>query len=152
MSVRAATVRDLTALIDLGEMLHGSSAYSRFTFDRHKVADLLTSVIKGSGVVFVSEREGQIVGGIAGGVTEFWFGHDVHGFDYSFFVHPDHRHGITAFRLLLAFQEWCRARGASEIRIGITTGIAIEQTTKFYEWCGFVRNGALFTKELSHGN
>lgn len=145
--IRTATVQDLPAMLDLGQLLHESSSYARYSFDRDKVAAVLMRAMKEGGL-FVATAKGLVVGGIAGGIAEFWFGRDVHGFDYSFFVHPEHRHGITAFKLLLAFEAWCKSRGATEIRIGITTGIDVESTTRFYEWHGYAKNGALFTKGI----
>lgn len=152
MSVRPATMLDVPAVVELGAALHASSSYARFAFDREKVADLMRTLIAGAGVVFLAERNGAPVGGIAGGVAPFWFGSDLHGFDYSFFVLPEYRNGTTALRLLLSLESWCRGRGATEMRIGITTGISLEATARFYEWCGYTRNGALFTKGLPHGN
>lgn len=148
MSIAVARPEDVPALVDLGEKLHASSDYARFNFDREKVGDLLDSLIAGHGVVFVAERFGEVVGGIAGAVTEFWFGRDLQGVDFSFYVHPEHRHGTIALRLLLAFEAWCKARGALEVRLGITTGLDVEGTARFYEWAGYTRNGVLFTKEL----
>lgn len=152
MSVRPALLADVPAIVDLGAALHVSSDYSRFAFDRAKVEVLMRALIAGAGVIFLAEDKGRPIGGIAGGVAPFWFGSDLHGFDYSFFVLPEFRHGSTALRLLACLEAWCRARGAIEMRIGITTGIEVEGTSRFYEWCGYTRNGALFTKGLDHGN
>nr|WP_246295006.1 GNAT family N-acetyltransferase [Schlegelella koreensis] len=131
--------------------MHALSSYAPLSFDREKVAGVLARVIEG-GVVYVATRNEQIVGGIAGGVTEHWFGHSLHGYDVSFFVDPAHRHGITAARLLGCFEQWCKARGAVEVRLGITTGLDVEATSRFYESQGYARSGALFTKEVHHGH
>ena len=151
-TIRAATPADLPAVLDLGEEMHRSSVYVKYSFDRRKVHDLMSSVMRGSGVLFVAEQEfeGQkrVVGGFAGGVTEFWFGHDLVGFDYALFLLPDHRVGSIAYRLLVAFESWCKRRGAREIRLGITTGINVEATSSFYLRMGYADAGRLFTKEL----
>ena len=154
MSVRPATLTDVDRLVELGELLHGMSSYARYSYDPAKVARLLSNVMTGGGVVFVAtDAEGNVVGGIAGAVTEHWFSSvDKHGFDLSFFMHPEHRHGMVALKLLRTFETWCAIKGATEIRIGITTGMNVESTTRLYEYCGFAQSGALFTKEVSNGN
>ena len=153
--VRPARLEDVDEIIDLGELLHGESGYSRLPFDRDKVGALICGLISEvDGVVFVAESDGRIIGGIAGGITEYWFCSVRHAFDFSFFVHPDHRGGSAAFRLLCAFERWAKDAGAVEIDIGITTGIHEEKTQRFYEKMGFVQSGRLFGKilEVGHGS
>lgn len=152
MSVRPAKLEDVPALVTLGAQLHQLSSYARYRFDADKVSALLQMLITGGGCVFLAERDGRVVGGIAGAVTEFWFGPDVHGFDYSVFVEQESRQGVLSSKLVLCLESWCAQRGAGEMRIGITTGIDIDGTSRFYEWLGYTRNGALFTKELGRGH
>ncbi|WP_337261254.1 MULTISPECIES: GNAT family N-acetyltransferase [unclassified Serratia (in: enterobacteria)] len=149
--IRVATHEDIPALVSLGEMLHNESSYARLSYNRGKVFDLMGRVIDGAGVIFVSVKNGEVVGGIAGAVTEHWFSDEKLAFDYSFFVAPKHRHGITAMKLLCAFCEWAKLKGATEIRLGITTAINVEGTAKLYRSMGFEDAGLLFRKEVSHG-
>lgn len=146
--IRVATHDDIPRLIDLGKMLHDQSSFAALDFDRIKVRASLLAIIDGAGVVFVAERDGEIVGGFAGGVASHWFGNDMFGFDYSFFIEPTRRHGITAIKLLTAFREWAKLRGAREIRLGISTGIMIEQTGALYEAFGMTLTGPLYRMEL----
>lgn len=147
--IRVATLDDIERIVELGGCLHAESSYGELPFDSVKVSNLMAGLIGGGyGVVFVAEKAGEIIGGIAGGVTEFWFCDELHGFDYSFFVHPEHRGGSAAFRLLLAFESWCKNMGAKQMDIGITTGIHVDKTTRFYEKMGFVKSGQLFRKAL----
>lgn len=147
--IRVATLDDIDMIVALGAELHSESSYGCLPFNAEKVKCLMCGLIEGGyGVVFVAEKGGKIIGGIAGGVTEFWFCDELHGFDYSFFVHPEHRGGSAAFRLLLAFESWCKSMGATQMDIGITTGIHVDKTTRFYEKMGFVKSGQLFGKAL----
>jgi GNAT superfamily N-acetyltransferase len=146
--IRAATLADTVHIVDIGEALHEESTYREIPYSRDKVIVLIRSLIQGAGVVFVAEKEGQIVGGIAGGVTSHWFSDELTGFEYSFFVLPEHRHGLVAMKLLLAMKAWCTAKGAKTLRIGITTGINVEGTARFYRHMGFRDAGNLFEMEL----
>lgn len=147
--IRVAEEKDIETIVEFGQKLHIESSYSKGSYVCDKVRALMAGLIGSEyGVVFVSEVGGRVVGGIAGGVTEHWFSNDLHAFDYSFYVLPDYRGGSSAFRLLLAFEEWARAKGAIEIDIGITTGIHEDKTQRFYEKMGFVQTGRLFGKTL----
>lgn len=151
--IRNAVGSDLLTLVDMGERMHAESSYATLDFDRDKVGSQISALMR-DGIVLVAEKGGRLVGGFMGGVTEFWFGRDLTGFDYALFIEPEHRHGITAVRLLTGFEAWCVSRGAKEIRLGITTGVAVEETGRFYEWFGYQRCGALFRKGIEnvHGN
>ncbi|WP_368913500.1 N-acetyltransferase family protein [Mixta calida] len=149
--IRPANVNDIPCIIALGQQLHAESSYSHLPYNVEKVAALMEQLIQGAGVVFVAEKDGEVVGGIAGAITEHWFCDVRLAFDYSFFIAPEQRHGITALRLLRAFTEWSKIRGASEIRMGITTAINVGGTSRLYRAAGFSDAGVLFCKGLEHG-
>jgi hypothetical protein len=144
--IRPATLADITRLVDLGELMHAESPnYRDIPFSRTKVATLLTLLITRDGVVFVSEKDGVVVGGIAGGVTEYWFSLEKFGFEYAFFLAQEARHGITAVRLQRAFKAWCRLQGVKRFIMGTSTGIATEGTAKFFEAVGMELTGHIYT-------
>lgn len=147
--VEVATFEDVPRLAELGELLHATSDHRRLSFDRSKVEALLAHLIADpSGIVFVSRREGQIVGAFAGAVTPNWFSSDLIGVDYSFFVEPSARRSMRGTALILAFVIWCGKRGARMVKTGITTGIEIKSTSRLYRSLGFVDAGVGFMKEL----
>lgn len=147
--IRVATHADIPRILELGERLHSVSSYADIAFDRVKVSALMAQIINGAGVVFLSERDGVVVGGIAGGVTEHWFSSTERlAFDYSFFIEPESRSGITAMKLLTAFREWARLNGARHLRMGITTGLNVESTARLYRAFGLTELGPLFQMEL----
>jgi GNAT superfamily N-acetyltransferase len=147
--VEPATVKDVARLAEMGEELHASSDHRVLGFDRTKVERLLTALINDpNGVVFVSRRDGIVVGAFAGAVVPNWFSDDLIGVDYSFFVLPDARNDMRGTTLILAFVRWCQRRGARQVRVGITTGIEVESTCRLYRSLGFVDAGVGFTKEV----
>lgn len=146
--IRPAQLSDVSTIVEIGAVLHCTSAYRDISYNRVKVASLMESLINGGGVVFVAERDGLVVGGIAGGVTAHWFSDELVGYEYSFFILPEARHGLIATKLLLAMKSWCKAQGAKTLRIGITTGINVEGTARFYRHMGFMDAGNLFQGEL----
>lgn len=150
--IRPAKHDDIPRLVELGTLLHDTSTYARRSYNPEKVAHLLGQLIDGLGVVFAAEVEGRIVGGFAGALTEQWFSDDLIAFDYSFFIEPGKRQGLIAMKLILAFQEWAKAKGAKEIQMGITTGINVAGTSRLYTRMGFQFNGPLFRMEVNHGD
>ena len=146
--IRAAHLSDVPRIVEIGESLHRESTYQAIPYSTSKVGALMRSLIQGAGVVFVAEKDGQIVGGIAGGVTAHWFSDELTGFEYSFFILPEHRHGLVAMKLLLSMKAWCTAKGAKTLGIGITTGINVEGTARFYRYMGFEDAGQLFEGKL----
>lgn len=151
--IRPGRFDDIRRLLELGEMLHAESCFADQPFDRLKVADHLASLVVGAngGVLFVAERDGEVIGGMAGAFTEQWFNRERVVFDYSLFIEPAKRHGITAVRLIRALVEWAKIKGASHISIGITTGIHVESTARLYQSQGFEPAGVLFKMEVHDG-
>ena len=78
--IRAATKADIPRILELGLMLHATSSFRHIPFDSEKVASMMSDLMDGAGVVFVAERDGVVVGGLAGGVTEYFFSREKLGF------------------------------------------------------------------------
>lgn len=150
--IRPAKHSDVPRLIELGILLHATSSYRNLNFSHDKAANFLHSLINGVGVVFVAEIDGVVVGGIAGALTDQWFSDDLIAYDYSLFIDPAKRHGITARRLILAFESWATIKGAKQLHMGIGTGINVEGTVRLYQSCGLNHFGPLMMKELNHGS
>lgn len=149
MQVEVATPDDAAEIATLGQLLHDTSSYADTPYNRAKVEDLMRHLaLGGDNVVFVVRKAGAIVGGIAGSVSAQWFSDEKLGYEYSFFVEPGSRSGGAALKLLLAFTNWCQARGAKKVRIGITTGMQEELTGRFYRRMGFHDAGTLFQLEF----
>lgn len=128
--------------------MHAISTYAGIAYSAEKVSRSLLELIDGQGVVFVAERGGEIVGGIAGYVTEYWFSDEFLGVDSTLLIKPDRANGITALRLIAAFRAWCAAKGARQMKLGITTGIHVDTTEKLYQVAGLDRDGIIMKVDL----
>lgn len=146
--IRVATISDMPRLLELGRAMLAESTATPFRYDMGKTADSLARIINGGGVIFVSERDGVIVGGFAGGISEQWYSMDKVAFDYALFIEPGLRSGLTAIKLVKAFETWATEMGALEIRMGITTGVNVESTSRLYEYLGFQNIGPMFAKRV----
>ncbi len=150
-TVEVATLADVPRLVEMGEQLHLISDHRRFSYSPKKVATLLSSLISNpeTGVVFVTRQRGRVVGAFAGGLAPQWYSEELVGFDFSFFIEPGARTGMRSAALIQAFVIWCTRRGAREVRVGITTGIEVEGTSRLYRSLGFEDGGVGFSKEVN---
>ncbi|EAB6210851.1 GNAT family N-acetyltransferase [Salmonella enterica subsp. enterica serovar Mississippi] len=146
--IRVAQLGDIPKIIELGRELHEESCYSSQQFDTDIAEQKIASLINGDGVVFLAEQDGVIIGGFAGGLSQQWFSKEKIAFDYSLFISKSCRHGITALKLIRAFEYWAKEVGASRVVIGITTKIHPEATARLYKAAGYQPSGNLFDKEL----
>lgn len=146
--IKVATPADVDRLVQLGALMHAESVFRYISYAPEKVRSALSALIGGDGVVFVAERGGVIVGGLAVAVTEYWFSHERVGVDRAFFIEPAHRHGITALRLISAMEAWCKSMGARESHLAITAGVNVDGVSKLCELAGYRNAGPIFKKEL----
>lgn len=141
MSIRVATWDDLPRILDLGEMLHRESPrWSRLTFSRAKAEKFMRMLLTDPrGVIFVAERDGTVIGGIAGFADAHWSSEDVIAQEVSFFMVPEARGGMAATRLICALRAWGELRKAIWLEAGTSTGLDPERTAGLYERLGFTR-------------
>lgn len=146
--IRPATLQDVQHLVHLGAAMHAESSYAGEPYVHDKVDTLMRRLISGEGVVFVFERDGEVLGGMAGGITVNWFNEQPVAFEYGLFIAKHARHGMAAAKLILAFCIWCQRKGAKRVRVGITTGVQTEGTARLYRSLGFADDGVFLTKEF----
>lgn len=141
MRIRPATLDDLPRILDLGEMLHKESPrWSRITFSRARAESTLRLLLTDpNGVIFVAERDGVVVGGIAGVTEQHWASDDLVAHEMSLFMAPDARGGMSAIRLICSLRAWAKLRGAKWLHAGTSTGLDPERTAGLYERLGFTR-------------
>ncbi|WP_186187909.1 GNAT family N-acetyltransferase [Burkholderia gladioli] len=144
--IRDATVDDIPSLVELGaRMAAESPRYRRLAFSGEKLAALFTRLIEWEdGFLMVAEHDGEQVGVMAACVLEHWMSTDRVASEFGLFVLPEHRGRPSALRLARAYQSWARTRGAREITFGISTGVHVEQTARFYRAIGLVDAGLIF--------
>ena len=149
MKLDFATPEDLVKLTTIGvTMFMESPHYSRFTYDPGKVFDILSLCVgteKGVAVV-LRDDNGEVVGGLIGVVEEHWFGHSKMAYDIAFFILPEYRHGRWGIKLIQAFVESAKEKGADEVQLTNTSGVMSERVEKLIEYCDFTRVGGMFYK------
>lgn len=141
MSIRPATAADLPRLVELGAALHAESPrWGRIPLNYDKCAKALADMIAGAdSAVFVAERNGVVIGGIAGVIQEHWACDARVAHEASFFVTPEYRGTFAACRLICTLVAWARCRKAAWLFVGTSTGVHSELTARLYERLGAER-------------
>lgn len=143
--IRAATLDDIPALVALGRVMHAESpVYSRLRFDADILAANIAAVIGSPrGFAQVCEIDGGLAGGLLAAAVPHWCSPDLVACDLALFVHPEHRGGMTAPRLVERYREWGTGIGAVIIQLGIMTGVQPERTQAMCERLGWQRQGVV---------
>src|SRR3990172_2251364 len=140
-TIRPATHDDLDLLLDIAEAMHAESPrFSRIAFSEDKVLQLwITLVDSPNGLLLVAERDSTIIGGNSAFAFPHWMSGELVASDYGVFVLPEHRGGMTAFRLVNKYVEWAHSKGVKPgwIQLGISTGILQDETAALYRAIGF---------------
>lgn len=146
MKLRLATMHDLPAICVLGRIMHEESTFAPMDYDIDCVKDTIIDLMEKSQLVLVAEdTNGEVIGGILGKVTQTWFGKDMVANELGLFIHPDHRGGMLAVKLVKTFVAWARMAGAKQIRPGVISGCEVAEL--LYDRLGFRRCGATFLME-----
>ena len=146
--IRPAKVEDITGIINLGSRLLDKSPVLP-SHNPLKARKALAFFISGKkSCVFVSERQGEIVGFVIGIVDEYWWSEEQYVTDVGFFVDFNHRSsGAALARRLL---KWAKQfKKVKYMSLGVSSGMdSIERTGKLYDKLGFEKAGGIYTKLL----
>lgn len=151
MKVRSLRAADIGAALALGEAMHAESpTWRERPFSPTKLRAFASQALgEPDWAVFMAwNQHDHPIGLMAGFVTEDWFGPGKFAADLALYVVPESRGSTAAIRLIFAFEGWAEQRGASEIRVGVSTGIRLEQADGFYRKAGFTPNGVMLRKRL----
>lgn len=145
MTLRRATPDDIPEVVRMAHAMVADSSYAPLGVDPARMESFLGPLIS-HGFVIVVEKQGAVVGAMLGDVIVPWYGLNRMGMEYVVYLEPEHRHGLTAARMVGAWVDWCRRQGAVQCRAGVTTGNA--SLERLYAAMGFERSGGSFVKNL----
>jgi N-acetylglutamate synthase-like GNAT family acetyltransferase len=80
----------------------------RLANDREYIEQMLSSIFAGAGVIFVSEKDGVLIGMlIAAKFPNIWNPQIMQCSEIAYWVEPEYRGGTSAYRLLNAYVSEC---------------------------------------------
>lgn len=144
--IRHATLADVERLAELARDMHAESRFRDLNFNLDKVVVLFAGLVEEeNGLLLAAERDGALVGFIAGGIGEDYFGDDKFSFEYGVYVVPEHRGSMAGPHLAREFLRWSDERCARYKNMAITTDITTERTGALYERLGGKDVGKLYS-------
>lgn len=152
MDIRLGRPEDKEALIELAlenqkELLHGNISVNPLRVE-HALRGLFEQN-PGTHVLFVAETaQGQLAGGLLGCVERYYYSDELQAQLIQWYLRTSYRGTSIAPRLVKAFVEWGRSRGASEVFIGISSGIDVQQKHVMMRRLGFEHMGGNYAVNL----
>lgn len=149
--IRFAGLADVDAIVALGRENYDDSRNSPHPFDEEKARRHCLRAISEPGrqAMLVSERDGKPVGFLWGNVSESLFSSVLLGVVVVIYVTPRARNGYSAIKLIHAFRNWARAKGAVELHVNVTGGVLLARTDRFLRRIGFMQTGGNYVAALA---
>ena len=141
----------LGSTMELGRQIHAHSVYADSHFDEEKLAKQLlwAGTDKSPERYFrIAVRDEIVLGAFYGYVHRVFFSDQLVANDLGWWVRKEMRGGRTALALLLDFEKWAKAQGATRVGLGQTGVEDIERTTQLFEHCGYKVIGYNTMKDL----
>lgn len=152
MKIRFAKIEDHDALIQLAlenqqEILHGNISVNRSRVE--EALHGLFALNAGTHVLFVAETEdGNLAGGLLGCVERYYYSDELQAQLIQWYLRKSFRGTSIAPRLVKAFVEWAKGRGASEVFIGISSGVDVHLAHQMMQRLGFTHLGGNYAVNL----
>ena len=136
-------------VLGLARKMHAESALARIPLSIEKLrAELDVAAVNPNVYLRLWVSRGEVVGGLWGMLTRPYWSEDIIACDRAWFMSADRRGGVAALRLLRDFEAWAKAGGALWMMPGQTTGVAVDDTKRLFENCGYKTVGSHFMKEI----
>lgn len=152
MNVAPPALIDIAPLVELGRLCHVESRFARLPYDGERVAQRFNHMIEKplSTTFFVGARHstGEIHGLMIGSIDEYFFSRERIASSIFLLVHPDHRGGLAAIKMVMAFRAWAHARAAAEMYIGVASGVSMHRTGRFLFKLGLELSGGNYSAWL----
>jgi GNAT superfamily N-acetyltransferase len=148
--IRPAEPSDAYQVIQLARKFHRESYFNFIPVCDEKIIDLLAASSNPARRVFVrvSDDCADINGLMMGFVSTYWFSNQLGAFDYCFYVAPEKRGSMIAHRLWRAFRDWASEQGAVDLTHGVSSGISIDSSHRFFTGVGMEHVGGLYKLAL----
>lgn len=108
--IRKANKFDVDAIVQMliNYREHSTLNALRFANDREYIEQMLSNILAGAGVIFVSEKDGVLIGMlIAAKFPNIWNPKIIQCSEIAYWINPEYRGGTSAYRLITAYVSEC---------------------------------------------
>ena len=156
MKIRFAELADRAVLIELALENQAEIPGQNISVDYARVDEALQGLFhqnRGTHCLLLAELgDGTVAGLLLGCVQRYFYSNECQAQLIQWFVRPSFRGTSAAPRLVKAFVEWARQREASEVMLGVTSGVQVQQTDAMLRRLGFRFLGGNYAVNLKGGN
>lgn len=148
ITVRAATLADVSEMVAMGRGMHAESPRFRSApYCEHKAAAVTRALIASEdGAVLVAEYNGDLVGMVLGMVSEHFFSTAKYACDFVVYVRKSFRSSKAAMKLLREWEKFLDDKGVTDRQLGISTEVQAGRTKALYEHLGYRLSGYIMVK------
>lgn len=149
--IREATFLDIPAVFELCKKAYEESNYHQrlYAWDEEKaISSLKIFILCNGATILIDENDGVITGFLIAELTAPVGGVDVIATDVAFYVLPEYRGSLTAFRLIKKYECWAKTNGAKHIELGVSSGVDHEKTLSLYAFLGYRPSSVTYIKEV----
>lgn len=147
--IYAATIDDIDGIIVMGRSFFGESGFeNEAQFDEDSFRQTCINLLA-NGCIFVSKHGDKYAGMISGLAYPFYF-NAAHKTAQELFwwVSPEFRGGISAMRLLRAFEAWAKAQGCMSISMISLPSLVNSPAALMYQKSGYRASEQSFIRSL----
>lgn len=143
MAVRLMKNEDIQECVEMALDMHQESFYSQFEINTetlYYLADRAVADDSYFGAVSTNYNyNGDIITGMmVGFLAPMWFSNSATtACDIALYLKPEYRGGLSAIRLIKAFDDWAVSKNASVIQMGVSTNVNPERTSNLYTRLGY---------------
>ena len=105
-------------------------------------------IATGSGVIFLLEHDGKVVGGIGGKTARELLSGEVYAVELFWYVKLEFRGTMWAIRLMTKFEQWARDCGCKEVAMIHMEKSMPEKLKEFYTRSGYVLDETVYRKKI----
>ena len=145
-TIRKANKEDLLGILVLAKEF-SREAPKTHKWNIDKTTNFLLSAIENTNMeIFISEKDDEVTGAIVCMVTEMYMSNTVIASEIAWFVSKDLRGSPSSIKLLKAFEDWGRSKGADYL--GMADIEDISNLRKLYNRLGYSVSETTYLKEV----
>lgn len=136
--IRTMKREDVPQCIELGRRQHAESKLNYLNLDMEKIKyGFLSAVDHPTRRVFVIDIDGKIVGLAGVSLEHYEYNYDYYVMDHFYYILPEHRKGLLAFKLFKAVHRWGVENRALEIQFNYAHGDDNDRMGKLLNKLGY---------------